>query len=93
MIEGHMYAMLDFTRLPPSLWGEAALTACYLFNRTELRALPAGKTPYEMLHKVQPNLSHLRIFSACCFARIPPELQESLDPAHERQYLWDIHLA
>lgn len=35
MIEGRMYVMLNFACLPPSLWGEAALTACYLFNRTE----------------------------------------------------------
>jgi hypothetical protein len=80
MIEGHMYVMLDFTCLPPSLWGEAALTACYLFNQTKLHTLPAGKTPYEMLHKVQPNLSHLHIFGACCFTHIPPELQEKLGP-------------
>jgi hypothetical protein len=82
-IEGRMYAMLDFTCLPPSLWGEAALTACYLFNRTESCALPTGKTPYEMLHMVQPNLSHLRVFGACCFTRIPPELQEKLGPCSQ----------
>jgi transposase InsO family protein len=35
MIKGRMYAMLDFTHLPPSLWGETALTMCYLFNCTE----------------------------------------------------------
>jgi hypothetical protein len=87
MIEGHMYVMLDFTCLPPSLWGEAALTACYLFNQTESCALPTGKTPYEMLHKVQPNLSHLRIFGAHCFARIPPELQEKLGP-HSREAIF-----
>jgi hypothetical protein len=79
-IEGRMYAMLDYAHLSPSLWGEAALTACYLFNRTESRALPPGKTPYEMLHGVQPNLAHLRVFGARCFARIPTELQQKLGP-------------
>lgn len=79
-IEGRMFAMLDFAHLAPNLWGEAALTACYLFNQTESRALPTGKTPYEMLHGTKPNLSHLRVFGARCFARIPPELQQKLGP-------------
>jgi hypothetical protein len=34
-IEGSMYAMLQHARLPCSLWGEVALCAAYLFNRTE----------------------------------------------------------
>jgi hypothetical protein len=67
MIEGHMYVMLDFAHLPPSMWGEAALTACYLFDRTESQALPTGKMPYVMLHESPPNLTHLHIFGACCF--------------------------
>jgi hypothetical protein len=79
-IKGRMYAMLDFACLPPSLWGEAALTACYLFNWTESCALPTGKTPYEMLHGTQPTLSHLHVFSDCCFAHIPTELQQKLGP-------------
>lgn len=79
-LEGRMYAMLDFARLSRSLWGEAVLTAGYLFNRSESCTLPPGKTPYEMLHGVQPDFSHLRVFGARCFARIPPELQEKLGP-------------
>jgi hypothetical protein len=88
MIEGRMYAMLDFTHLPMALWGEAALTAAYLFNHTELCALPTGKTPYEMLHGLQPNLAHLHVFGAQCFARIPPELQHKLGlKSHEAIFL------
>jgi len=87
-IKGHMYAMLDFARLPPSLWGEAALTACYLLNWTESCALPTGKTPYEMLHSTQPTLSHLRVFGARCFAHIPTELQQKLGPrSHEAIFM------
>jgi transposase InsO family protein len=80
MIKGRMYAMLDFSCLPIGLWGEAALTVCYLFNRTKSRVLPSGKTPYKMLHGVQPNLAHLCVFGSCCFACIPKELQEKLGP-------------
>jgi len=63
-----MYAMLDHAHLPWSLWGEAALTAAYLFNQSESCALPPGKTPYEMLNKSQLTLAHLRVFGARCFA-------------------------
>lgn len=80
MIKGHMYAMLDYACLLSSLWGEAALMSCYLFNRTESRTLPAGKTLHEMLHGTQPNLSHLHVFGMCCFSHIPTELQQKLGP-------------
>jgi hypothetical protein len=79
-IKGWMYAMLDHAHLPCSLWGEAALTEAYLFNRSESRALPPGIMPYEILHGTQPTLTHPHIFSAHCFACIPPELQEKLGP-------------
>src|SRR6267154_3555460 len=65
-LERRMYAMLDFACLSRSLWGEAVLTAGYLFNRSESCTLPPGKTPYEMLHGVQPDFSHLRVFGARC---------------------------
>jgi len=61
-IEGRVLAMLHFVGLSQTYWGEAALTAAYLHNRTESRALPSGKTPYEMLHGVHPDLSHLRVW-------------------------------
>ena len=72
--------MLDHARLPRTLWGEAALCAAYLFNRSESRALSPGITPYEALHGSKPDLSHLRVFGARCFARIPAELQVKLGP-------------
>jgi hypothetical protein len=82
-----MYTMLDHARLPRSLWGEAALTAAYLSNRSKSCALPPGKTPYEMLNKSQPTLAHLCVFGARCFARIPMELQEKLSP-HSRETIF-----
>jgi len=82
-----MYAMLDHVQLPHTLWGEAALTAAYLFNRTESHALPPGQTPYEMLTGSQPTLTHLCVFGACCFARIPSELQEKLG-LHSREAIF-----
>lgn len=82
-IKGRLLAMLETSDLPPSLWGEAVLTVYYLWNRTESKVLPPGKTPYELVNGKQPDLSHLRVFRACCFARIPSELQVKLGP-HSR---------
>jgi hypothetical protein len=31
-IKGHLFAMLEGVKLPANLWGEAVLTACYLWN-------------------------------------------------------------
>jgi hypothetical protein len=74
-IQGRSHAMLEAVGLPQHLWGEVVLTAGYLWNHTESRSLPPGKTPYEMVNGKQPDLSHLRIFGSHCWARIPAELQ------------------
>ena len=79
-IEGRLLAMLHFTSLPQTYWGEAALTVAYLHNCTESRALPSGQTPYEMLHGQHPNLSHLHVWGCCAFAHIPLEMQAKLGP-------------
>jgi len=54
--------------LPLRFWGECALTAAYLINRTPTRLLQ-GKTPYEVLFHKKPSLNHLRIFETLCFAQ------------------------
>ena len=79
-IQGRSLAMLEAARLPKHLWGEAVLTASYLWNQTESRSLPPGKAPYEMVNGKQPDLSHLRIFGSHCWARIPTELQTKFGP-------------
>ena len=58
--------MLEAAGLPSTLWGEAVLTAAYLWNHTESAALPPGKTPYEMVNNKKPDLSHLRVFGSRC---------------------------
>jgi hypothetical protein len=44
-------ALLHQSKLPKNLWGEAIHHAVWLKNRTSTRALPDGKTPYELLNK------------------------------------------
>ncbi|CAA7037925.1 unnamed protein product [Microthlaspi erraticum] len=54
--------------LPVRFWGECVLTACHLINRTPSNNLN-GKTPFEMLHRVAPNYTTLKVFGCLCFAR------------------------
>ncbi|GJS02148.1 retrovirus-related pol polyprotein from transposon TNT 1-94 [Tanacetum coccineum] len=45
--------------LPIDFWGECILTAAYLINRTPSPILK-GKTPYTVLHNVEPPYNHLQ---------------------------------
>jgi hypothetical protein len=83
-LKGRLLAMLEAAGLPLTLWGEAVLTAAYLWNRTEFASLPPGRTPFEMVNGVKPDLSHLRIFGSHCWAHIPAELQSKLGPKSRR---------
>lgn len=77
-LQGRMLAMLTAAQLPLTYWGEAALTAAFLFNLTTSSTLPNGITPYEILKTTKPDVSHLRTWGVRCFAHVPVELQTKL---------------
>ena len=77
-LQGRMLAMLTAAQLPLTYWGEAALTAAFLFNLTTSSTLPHGVTPYEILKTSKPDVSHLRTWGVRCFAHVPVELQTKL---------------
>jgi hypothetical protein len=77
-LQGRMLAMLTAAQLPLTYWGEAALTAAFLFNLTTSSTLPNGVTPYELLKTTKPDVSHLRTWGVRCFAHVPVELQTKL---------------
>jgi len=52
--------MLHRVGYPLEVWGEAALTACYIANRLPTSALVSGMTPFEAWHGYKPDVSHLR---------------------------------
>nr|GFA21387.1 retrovirus-related Pol polyprotein from transposon TNT 1-94 [Tanacetum cinerariifolium] len=58
--------MLIYAQAPLFLWAEVVATACFTQNRSIIR-LRHGKTPYELMHDKQPDLSYLHVFGALCY--------------------------
>jgi len=52
--------------LPIQFWGECALNAAYLINRTPSMVLN-GKTPYKVLFGKRPSYDHLRTIGCLCY--------------------------
>lgn len=59
-------ALLFQSSLPITFWGEAALTAAYLINRTP-SSINKGRSPYEILHGCKPDYTQLRVFGSACY--------------------------
>jgi hypothetical protein len=81
--------MLHQISYPLELWGEAALTACYIANRLPTSVLESGMTPFEAWHGHKPDVSHLRRWGCVAYAHIPEELRKKLDHKGKRGILVD----
>nr|GFD02211.1 retrovirus-related Pol polyprotein from transposon TNT 1-94 [Tanacetum cinerariifolium] len=71
--------MLIYAQAPLFLWAEAVATACFTQNRSIIR-LHHGKTPYELMHGKQPDLSYFHVFGALCYPTNDGENVRKLQP-------------
>ena len=55
-IEYGIQTLLADAKLPPSFWGDVALTTQYLRNRLPTSTLPPNITPYEIMHHNGPHI-------------------------------------
>nr|KAJ0197577.1 hypothetical protein LSAT_V11C700367030 [Lactuca sativa] len=61
--------MLNQLGQPNNLWGEALLTACYVYNRITSRVIPTS--PYELWKGRKPNLDYLKMWGCVAYYRTP----------------------
>ena len=71
--------LLQHAKLPASFWTYAVHTSVYLINRMPSVVL-LNKSPYEILFKTTPSVSHLRIFGCACFPLLRPYRLHKLQP-------------
>jgi hypothetical protein len=67
-------AMLYESGMEQELWAEAFATASYLRNLSPVSGL--AKTPWELFHGVQPDISHLRIFGCLAYPLIETKFRD-----------------
>ena len=70
-LQAKVQCLLETAQFPLSLWGEAAFTACTLYNLTLHSALPTGITPFQAWHGFQPSATPLHIFGCDVTVHIP----------------------
>nr|GFA48812.1 retrovirus-related Pol polyprotein from transposon TNT 1-94 [Tanacetum cinerariifolium] len=88
--------MLIYAQAPLFLWAEAVATACFTQNRSIIR-LRHGKTPYELMHGKQPDLSFFHCFptndseniDALTYSYWIEAMQEELNE-FERLEVWEL---
>ena len=99
-IEDGIQTLLADSKLLPSFWGDPALTFVYLRNRLPTSTLPDDITPYKVMNKSKPDLSHLRVWGCQCFPLIPPEQHTKGGPRRyeaifvgyeENRIGWHVH--
>lgn len=67
LVEG-VRTMLNDAHLPKIFWAEAISTAVFLRNRSPTASL-IGKTPFEALTGIKPDVKNLRIFGCLAYSQ------------------------
>jgi hypothetical protein len=79
-------ALLFRSNLPKKYWGEALLSAAYLYNRTPNQAI-GYRTPYELKYNKKPNISHIKAWGSLAYKYIAKEQRIKLDKRATPYYL------
>jgi transposase InsO family protein len=77
-LEELLIATLNGARLPARFWGKGLNYLRHVIVRSSSSAIPAGTTPYEMVHKRKPDYSPLRVFGCRAWAHIQRKERKSL---------------
>jgi len=75
-IEEGGQTLLADSGLSMSFWCNAVLTSQYLHNRLPTSMLAVNITPFEVLTRTKPDVSHLRVWGCQCFVAISDELRD-----------------
>ena len=70
-IQEKIQCLLQTSDFPPSMWGEAAYTACHLYNLTPHSVLSPGITPFEVWYRYKPSAEPLHVFGCDVTVHIP----------------------
>lgn len=71
-------SMLHARNIPGRYWAECMKTAADVANRLPQARLDF-KTPFELLWKMKPTVSHFRVFGCVCYVFIPNQLRSKFD--------------
>ncbi len=71
--------LLLSSNLPQYMWGEAILTATYLYNRTPHSKL-GYKTPYEAKNGEKPDITNIKVFGSLAYFKNKRPNLKKLDP-------------
>jgi hypothetical protein len=77
-VEELLPATLSGAHLPARFWGKGLNYLRHVIVRSPSSSIPAGTTPYEMVHERKPDYSSLRVFSCRAWAHIQRKEQKSL---------------
>ena len=81
-VVGATRCMLKAMSMPAEFWGEAALTAVFVLNRSSTKSLD-GITPYEGWHGSKPSVHFLRVFGCKAYAKeTRPGIKKLDDRSH-----------
>ncbi len=73
-----MRATLCDSVLPKSQWAEALSAVTYMQNRIPTKVL-GGRTPYEIIYRDKPDLSHLAFGVSCAVVKLKEKLKRLYD--------------